>query len=156
MIKLKKSSRLLILMSLICLFSASKLVAQDYAGPDKNICPGETAQIGNAFNNQFQMPLLFFVLVIFTLMTGKQDYLFIICEWLFVLLRLGHAYVHVTSNNVPRRFQLYVAGTLLLMLMWIWYAIRVMAADRIFTPALRVFLRARISAKFFFIWKRVI
>ena len=94
----------------------------------QNVWPDKTAQIGNAFNNQFQMPLLFFVLVIFTLMTGKQDYLFIICEWLFVLLRLGHAYVHVTSNNVPRRFQLYVAGTLLLMLMWIWYAIRVMAA----------------------------
>jgi len=94
----------------------------------QNVWPDKTAQIGNAFNNQFQMPVLFFVLVIFTLMTGKQDYIFIACEWLFVLLRLGHAYVHVTSNNVPRRFQLYLAGALLLLLMWIWYAVRVIAA----------------------------
>jgi hypothetical protein len=94
----------------------------------QNVWPDKTAQIGNAFNNQFQLPLLFFVLVIFTLMTGKQDYIFVACEWLFVLLRIGHAFVHVTSNNVIHRFQLYLAGAMLLMLMWLWYAIRIMAA----------------------------
>lgn len=94
----------------------------------QNVWPDKTAQIGNAFNNQFQLPLLFFVLVIFTMMTGKQDYVFIACEWLFVILRIAHAYVHVTTNHVPRRFQLYTAGAVVLMLMWLWYAIRIMAA----------------------------
>jgi hypothetical protein len=106
---------------------AHKLRISDIA-LGQNAWPDKTAQIGNAFNNQFQLPLLFFVLVIFTLMTGKQDYIFVACEWLFVLLRIGHAFIHVTSNNVIHRFQLYLAGAIVLMLMWLWYAIRIMAA----------------------------
>jgi hypothetical protein len=94
----------------------------------QNVWPDKTAQVGNAFNNQFQLPLLFYVLVIFALMTGKQDYVFIVAEWLFVLLRLVHAAIHVTSNNVVWRFQAYVAGAVVLMLMWAWYAIRILLA----------------------------
>lgn len=94
----------------------------------QNVWPDKTAQVGNAFNNQFQLPLLFYVLVIFALMTGKQDYVFIVAEWLFVLLRLVHAAIHVTSNNVVWRFQAYVAGAVVLMLMWAWYAVRILLA----------------------------
>jgi len=94
----------------------------------QNAWPDSTAQIGNAFNNQFQLPLLFYVLVILALMTGKQDYVFIIAEWVFVLLRIAHAAIHVTSNNVVWRFQAYVAGAVVLMLMWAWYAVRILLA----------------------------
>ena len=94
----------------------------------QNAWPDRTQQISNAFDNQFQLPVMFYVLVILVLMTGKQDYIFIAAEWLFVLSRVGHAAVHVTSNNVQQRFYVYVAGALLLMLMWLWYAVRVLAA----------------------------
>ncbi len=94
----------------------------------QNAWPGRTAQIGNSYNNQMQLPLLFYVLVAFVLLTGKQDYLFIASEWLFVILRIGHAAIHVTSNNVPRRFYLFAAGVVVLLMMWIWYAVRIMAA----------------------------
>lgn len=94
----------------------------------QNVWPEKTAQIGNAFNNQFQLPVLFYVLVGFVLMTGRQDYLFVAAEWLFVVLRIAHAFVHVTSNNVPMRFQLFLAGASILILMWLWYAVRILAA----------------------------
>lgn len=87
--------------------------------------PDSTLQYGNAFNNQFQLPVLFYVLVALALLTGKTDYVFIACEWLFVILRALHAYVHVTSNDVLRRFQAYVVGALVLMAMWLWYAMRI-------------------------------
>jgi hypothetical protein len=94
----------------------------------QNAWPERTLQIGNAFNNQFQLPVLFYALVAFVLLTGKHDYLFIAGEWLFVILRIGHALIHITSNNVQQRFAVYVGGVFVLVLMWIWYAIRILAA----------------------------
>ena len=90
--------------------------------------PVRTTQIGNAFNNQFQVPVLFYALVAYVLLTGKQDYIFIAAEWLFVILRMAHAFIHVTSNDVQQRFSAYAAGALVLLLMWLWYAIRILAA----------------------------
>ena len=94
----------------------------------QNAWPGRTMQISNAFNNQFQVPVLLYVLVAFVLLTGKQDYIFIAAEWLFVILRMAHGYIHVTSNHVRLRFIAFIAGVLVLLLMWLWYAIRVLAA----------------------------
>ncbi len=94
----------------------------------QNAWPARSTQIGNSFNNQFQLPILFYVLVAFVLLTGKQDYVFIAAEWLFVILRIAHAFIHVTSNNVHQRFNAYAAGLVVLLLMWIWYAVRIMAA----------------------------
>ena len=107
--------------------NARKLRIADIA-LGQNAWPDTTVQIGNAFNNQFQLPLLFYVLVILVLLTGKQDWFFVAAEWLFVLTRIVHAAIHITSNNVIRRFQAYVTGAFLLMLMWLWYAVRILAA----------------------------
>ncbi len=94
----------------------------------QNAWPDRTMQISNAFNNQFQIPILFYLLVGFVLLTGKQDYFFIVAQWLFVISRIGHAYIHVTSNHVQQRFSFYLVGAVILMLMWVWYAIRILAA----------------------------
>lgn len=94
----------------------------------QNAWPEKTAQIGNAFNNQFQLPLLFYVLVVLVLVTGKQDWVFVGAQWLFVLTRIAHAAIHVTSNHVPRRFQAYAAGVFVLMAMWLWYMVRILFA----------------------------
>jgi len=37
-----------------------------------------------------------------------------------------HAYIHVTNNRVPRRFFAYLAGTIVLMAMWAYFALRVL------------------------------
>jgi hypothetical protein len=83
-------------------------------------------QAANSFNNQFQLPVLWMLLVGFALATRKADLLFVAMSWLFVLLRIGHAAVHVTSNDVRLRFYLYLAGALLLMAMWALFALRIL------------------------------
>ncbi len=65
--------------------------------------PPRLLQIQNAFHNQLELPVLFYVLTILVLMTRFADLLFVILAWVFVVLRLMQAYVHVTDNNVPRR-----------------------------------------------------
>ena len=66
--------------------------------------PGPTRpqQISNSYNSQFQIPLLFYVLVILALYHAQADLIFVVMAWLFVLARIAHAYVHTTSNHVRR------------------------------------------------------
>ena len=90
--------------------------------------PPRVIQIGNAYHNQFQLPVLFYVLVALALFTRKADLLFVVMSWLFVLARLGHAFVHVTTNRVPVRFYAFVAGAAVLLLMWIIFAVRILVA----------------------------
>jgi hypothetical protein len=90
--------------------------------------PDKPTQVANCYNSQFQLPLLFYVVVLWAWITRTTDVVFVVLEWLFVLLRLGHAYVHTTSNYVPTRFKVFAAGLLVLVLMWIWFAIKILLA----------------------------
>lgn len=90
--------------------------------------PKRTTQIGNAFHNQLELPILFYVLVVFALITRKADLIFVVLSWMFVALRLLHAYIMVTSNRVSRRFWVFFAAGLVLLLMWIIFAVQVLFA----------------------------
>ena len=90
--------------------------------------PEQSTQIANAFHNQLELPVLFYVLVAFALFTRKADLVFVVIAWAYVGTRLFHAYVFVTTNNVPRRFQAFVVGALILLLMWVIFAARILLA----------------------------
>jgi hypothetical protein len=86
--------------------------------------PDRIRQIANCYSNQFEQPMLFYVLVILALATGLADPVLIVGAWLFVLSRFCHAYVHVTNNNVLTRFQFFAAGVFILIAMWADFAVR--------------------------------
>lgn len=86
----------------------------------------ETQQIGNAFHNQFELPVLFYVLVAFALITRQADLLFVLMSWLFVALRVTHAWIIVTTNYVPRRAQVHFVAMIILALMWLIFALRIL------------------------------
>jgi hypothetical protein len=88
--------------------------------------PERPTQISNAYDNQFQLPVLFYALVPLALMTRKADLLFVILSWLFVATRLAHAAIHTTSNNVQQRFMAFLAGAIVLLIMWIVFAAHIL------------------------------
>ena len=87
--------------------------------------PPRVMKIDRAYHNQLELPLVFYALVALVLALGVATPVFVWLEWLFVGLRLVHAYVHVTTNHVVTRFTVFVVGVLALMAMWIWFAARV-------------------------------
>jgi hypothetical protein len=91
--------------------------------------PTRILQIQNAYHNQFELPVLFYVLVVLALITRKADMLFVVMSWMFVASRLVHAAIHTTSNKVSRRFMAFVVGVLILAAMWVIFGIRVLAAE---------------------------
>ena len=90
--------------------------------------PERVQQVSNAYHNQFQLPVLYYVLTILAIVTKQADFLFVVMAWLFVVLRIAHAAVHVTSNRVSRRFFIFAAGAFVLLLMWIIFAVRILLA----------------------------
>lgn len=89
--------------------------------------PDRIKQIANAFNNQFELPVLFYVAALMAIVMGKVDGVIAGLAWAFVAMRLLHAYIHVTSNAVIRRFQVYVGGFAMLAALWLYLAVRVLA-----------------------------
>lgn len=88
--------------------------------------PARATQIANSFHNQLQLPLLFFVLVILAMMTRKADLPFVIMSWLFVASRILHVAVHTGANRLGPRFGAYAAGFVLLLAMWVIFALRIL------------------------------
>ncbi|MBF9234041.1 MAPEG family protein [Microvirga alba] len=91
--------------------------------------PKQTQQIANAFGNQFEMPVLFYALVILALITRKADLAFVVMAWTYVAARVVHAYIYTTSNRVTRRFQVFLISALILLLMWVLFAARIFFAE---------------------------
>jgi hypothetical protein len=88
--------------------------------------PPRVSQISNAFHNQLEVPVLFYVLTILALMTRHADLLFVVMAWIFVVLRLVHAYIHVTDNYVSRRGLAFILGAVVLSLMWVIFILRIL------------------------------
>jgi hypothetical protein len=98
---------------------------QDIALREPN-WPARNRQVQNAYHNQFELPVLFYLLTLLSIATRRADLLFVLLAWVFVALRVLQALVHVTDNNVPRRGMLFLAGAIVLAIMWIIFAVRIL------------------------------
>ena len=88
--------------------------------------PQRTTQAANAFSNQFELPVLFYVLTILAWVTRHASIVFVVLAWIFVICRVLQAYIHVTSNVVRYRGLFYSIGALVLMIMWALFIIEVL------------------------------
>ena len=88
--------------------------------------PAKATQVANAFSNQFEMSVLFYALVAIALPLRHMTLLMVLLAWVFVVTRYAHAYIYSTSNNINQRFSAFFAGVIVLLIMWVYLAIRVM------------------------------
>jgi len=88
--------------------------------------PLRVLQIGNAFHNQLELPVLFYVVTLLALMTETLDVILYVLSWMFVLSRFLHAYIHVTSNRLDRRGGVFGVGAIALLLMWVIVVARIL------------------------------
>ncbi len=86
----------------------------------------QNVQSADHFRNLFEVPVLFYALCAFLAVTKLTTLLLLACAWGYVVLRAAHTYVHLTSNKVVRRFQVFVASTIVLYVMWGIFAVRLL------------------------------
>jgi hypothetical protein len=85
----------------------------------------ETVQkFANNYVSQFELPVLFYVVLAFALVTELIDFKLIGLAWAFVGARLVHSFVHTGSNRIATRFKVFVAGLVFLVGMWGWFGLR--------------------------------
>lgn len=77
--------------------------------------PEYVVQVNNCIRNQFEVPVLFYALALMLHALNAVGPTALTLAWLFVMLRLAHAYVHTGSNHVPTRRRLFTAGVLVVM-----------------------------------------
>lgn len=88
--------------------------------------PTKATQLANCLRNQFEFPVLFYALVALALPLRQADLLFVLLSWVFVVTRYAHAGIFVTSNNVKHRSLAFSAGVVVLLLMWIVFALKIL------------------------------
>jgi hypothetical protein len=88
--------------------------------------PARATQIGNCFSNQFEMPLLFYVLIALALPLRHADLVIVMLSWVFVVMRFAHAGIFVTSNDLKQRSLVWFAGVLVLFAMWLYFALKIL------------------------------
>lgn len=72
--------------------------------------PESVMKINNNIRNQFEVPVLFYVLTIMLWQLKETGALAQSLAWLFVASRLLHAYIHTGSNYVPARRKVFMFG----------------------------------------------
>ena len=79
----------------------------------------DAAKISDNYHNQFESPVLFYVVILLTLMLLIQDYILVALAWTYVGTRYIHAFIHITYNKVIHRFAVFVLSSLVLFALWV-------------------------------------
>lgn len=91
-------------------------ITKSKIGSQKLAVPGTLAQMSPAgvsnpsdnLKNLFEIPVLFYALVLYLFVTQQVDTVYINTAWIFVVFRTLHSIVHCTFNFVLLRFYLYL------------------------------------------------
>lgn len=72
--------------------------------------PEYVQKINNNIRNQFEVPVLFYVLVIALVQLNGVSIVAIAAAWIFALSRLAHAWIHTGANVVRLRRNIFLLG----------------------------------------------
>jgi hypothetical protein len=106
------------------LVASGKMPVKDVA-LSREAWPEHEKRVSNALDNQFQLPVLFYVACGLSLYFGA-GWIEVILAWLFVVSRIVHALIFATRNRVYRRFFSYTFGYVVLVLLWVDLAARLL------------------------------
>jgi hypothetical protein len=103
----------------ISFITSQKISSQDLSVPGTlaQISPPSVSNPSDNFKNLFEIPVLFYVLVLYLFITQQVDNVYVNAAWIFVAFRALHSAVHCTFNLIMLRFYLYLIATLTLWFM---------------------------------------
>jgi len=80
--------------------------------------PDSVMKINNNIRNQFEVPVLFYVLAFALWALDAVHVVTLAAAWLFAVSRIVHAWIHIGSNYVPNRRRAFTVG---------WFLVAAMA-----------------------------
>jgi len=97
----------------------NRVTNRDLQNPEglARIAPMGVVTPSNNLKNLFELPVIFYALLLFVYATGRVDGTYLAAAWVFVAFRTLHSLVHCSFNYVPLRFLLYLLASLALWFM---------------------------------------
>jgi hypothetical protein len=80
----------------------------------------------NQFAEEFGIPLLFYALIAIALPLRRVDLILVMLSWVFVVTRFAQAGILAASNDSRNRSLAWYAGVLVLLAMWVYFALKVL------------------------------
>ena len=90
--------------------------------------PDNVVQVSNNITNQFEVPVLFYVLALLLFSIDAVGVIALALSWVFVISRYIHGYIHTHSNYVPMRLRAYLIGSLAVMALFVIAVIALLQA----------------------------
>jgi hypothetical protein len=81
--------------------------------------PAALQLIGRHVQNHFEVPPLFYVVLLFLYVTASVTPFSVALAWLYVALRCLHSFIHLGSNDVRRRLLAWAASVFTLAGLWL-------------------------------------
>lgn len=91
---------------------------------DNTAWPDDVRKFANNYDNQFQVPMLFYAALPLLIVTDLVDSISVALAWAFVAGRIAHSLIHTGSNDVMRRFYAFAVSFLAVAAIWAWFALR--------------------------------
>ena len=79
--------------------------------------PASARWAANNYNHLHESPTIFYALMFTIFLMDKVTPLALYCAWAFVVIRIIHSIVHITSNKVIVRFSLFLLSMIALIIM---------------------------------------
>ena len=90
----------------------------------------------NNLRNLFEAPVLFFALIPLLLITHQASHVQVALAWAYVVLRVVHSVGHVVLRKISVRAPAFWVSVLVLMAMWIGFAIDIASAQSAYDAAM--------------------
>ena len=81
--------------------------------------PDSVLQTTRNFNNQFEVPVLFYVACVAYMAMGVDSLFALVSAWAFVVFRVVHAYIHITYNHLLHRMTVFWLAIFAVLALWI-------------------------------------
>lgn len=78
----------------------------------------DDTQAMDNFNNLLQVPILFYVWCLASIMLQLKDWLMLVGAWSYVGLRCWHTAIEITHNRVMQRFRVWMTSNVTLLILW--------------------------------------
>ncbi len=98
----------------ISFITSRNIPSKDLAVPGTlaQISPPNVSNPSDNLKNLFEIPVIFYALVLYLFVTKQVDTVYVNAAWVFVVFRVLHSAVHCTFNLIMLRFYLYLFATL--------------------------------------------
>jgi hypothetical protein len=112
----------------VAFLTSARIHPQKVASANQMASVGEDARASDNFRNLFEMPVLFYAVILTIYAAKLTSPTLLILAWLFVAARGAHSAIHCTINKVIPRFYAFLASCTTLALLWLVVAYQLVTA----------------------------